>query len=60
VIGLWIVAGHQYGAEFFAGYVTELSLSVDNLFVSSVILTSGKSGKYFSVRVLGLGIRIVI
>ena len=32
---VWLLAGHQYGAEFFAGYITELSLSVDNLFVFS-------------------------
>ena len=38
--GVWLFAGGQYGAEFFAGYVTELSLSVDNLFVFVVIMSS--------------------
>ena len=55
-IGVWIVAGHQYGAEFFAGYVTELSLSVDNLFVFSVILASFAVPRHLQLRVLQVGI----
>ena len=55
-IGLWIVAGPQYGAEFFAGYVTELSLSVDNLFVFSVILTSFAVPQQNQLKVLQFGI----
>ena len=34
------VAGWDYGAEYFAGYVVEKSLSVDNLFVFVVIMTT--------------------
>ncbi|HET7683610.1 MAG TPA: TerC family protein [Marmoricola sp.] len=41
-IGVWVVAGHQYGTEFFAGWLTEYSLSVDNLFIFLVIM--GKFG----------------
>lgn len=41
-IGVWIFAGGQYGGEFFAGWVTEYSLSVDNLFIFIVIM--GKLG----------------
>jgi tellurite resistance protein TerC len=37
-IGVWVNAGSQYGAEFFAGWVTEYSLSVDNLFIFIVIM----------------------
>jgi tellurite resistance protein TerC len=29
----WLVKGKQSGMEFFAGYLVEQSLSVDNLFV---------------------------
>ena len=39
-IGLTVVAGGQSGGEFFAGYLTEYSLSVDNLFVFVIIMTS--------------------
>ena len=41
ILDLW--QGHQRSLEFLAGYVLELSLSVDNLFVFLVIL------KYFAV-----------
>ncbi|MFL6115427.1 MAG: TerC family protein, partial [Catenulispora sp.] len=35
--GLWYLTGHRYGSEFFAGWITEYSLSVDNLFVFVII-----------------------
>jgi tellurite resistance protein TerC len=35
---LWTFAGHEHGVEFFAGWVTEYSLSVDNLFVFILIM----------------------
>ena len=37
-IGVWMFAGHQFGTEFFAGWLTEYSLSVDNLFIFIVIM----------------------
>ena len=37
-IGVWATAGAQYGGEFFAGWLTEYSLSVDNLFIFIVIM----------------------
>jgi tellurite resistance protein TerC len=37
-LGLVLVAGARYGGEFFAGWITEYSLSVDNLFVFVVIM----------------------
>ncbi|HEX6757042.1 MAG TPA: TerC family protein, partial [Propionibacteriaceae bacterium] len=35
VFGVWFTFQHggQFGTEFFAGYIVEKSLSVDNLFV---------------------------
>jgi tellurite resistance protein TerC len=38
-IGVWLVSGHQYGTEFFAGWLTEYSLSVDNLFIFLIIMS---------------------
>ena len=55
-VGVWIFAGSQYGAEFFAGHVTELSLSVDNLFVFSVILASFAVPREYQLKVLQFGI----
>src|SRR5690242_2765928 len=37
-IGVWVLAGAQYGGEFFAGWLTEYSLSIDNLFIFIVIM----------------------
>src|SRR4051812_37538712 len=34
---LWLY-GPEYGGEYFAGYVTEKSLSIDNLFVFVLIM----------------------
>jgi tellurite resistance protein TerC len=37
--GVLVFSGARYAGEFFAGYITEYSLSVDNLFVFAVILS---------------------
>src|SRR5262245_57979888 len=37
-IGVWFTSGPEYGGEFFAGWLTEYSLSIDNLFIFIVIM----------------------
>jgi tellurite resistance protein TerC len=37
-IGVWLFSGGEYGGEFFAGWLTEYSLAVDNLFIFIVIM----------------------
>jgi tellurite resistance protein TerC len=37
-LGVLYFAGSRYGTEFFAGWLTEYSLSVDNLFIFIIIL----------------------
>jgi tellurite resistance protein TerC len=37
-LGVWWIAGGEYGGEFFAGWLTEYSLSIDNLFIFIVIM----------------------
>ena len=37
-IGVWLFSGGEYGGEFFAGWLTEYSLSVDNLFIFIVVM----------------------
>jgi tellurite resistance protein TerC len=54
--GIWFTAGPQFGFEFFAGYITELSLSVDNLFVFVVIMSSFAVPQKQQLKVLQLGI----
>ena len=39
-LGILLFSGGQYAGEFFAGYITEYSLSVDNLFVFVIIMTT--------------------
>ena len=38
-LGIWITAGWVTASQFYAGYLTEYSLSLDNLFVFAVIMT---------------------
>lgn len=39
-VGVWVFGGHAAGQEYFAGYITEKALSVDNLFVFLIIMSS--------------------
>jgi tellurite resistance protein TerC len=55
-IGLWIFGGTTMGTEYFAGYVTEKALSVDNLFVFLVIMASFKVPRADQQKVLLFGI----
>ncbi|MGZ6792226.1 MAG: TerC family protein, partial [Mycobacteriales bacterium] len=59
-IGLGIVGGHQAGVEFFAGYLTEYSLSVDNLFVFVVIMSSFAVPRTSQHKVLLFGIALAL
>jgi tellurite resistance protein TerC len=55
-LGVWVFGGHTAGAEYFAGYVTEKALSVDNLFVFLIIITSFKVPRADQQKVLLFGI----
>lgn len=59
-IGIWITSGSRFAGEFFAGYVTEYALSVDNLFVFAIILTSFRVPKVYQGRVVLIGIAIAL
>jgi tellurite resistance protein TerC len=52
--------GEQYGAEFLAGWVTEYSLSIDNLFVFVLIMASFKVPIKNQQEVLMIGILLAI
>jgi tellurite resistance protein TerC len=62
VFGLivWIVWGGTYGGEYFAGYITEKSLSVDNLFVFVLIMTSFRVPREHQQKVLLIGITMAL
>ncbi len=59
-IALTVVAGGQSGGEFFAGYLTEYSLSVDNLFVFVIIMTSFAVPQQYQHKVLLFGIVLAL
>ncbi|WP_232666526.1 TerC family protein [Pseudonocardia sp. TRM90224] len=54
--GVWYFGGAAMGTEYFAGYVTEKALSVDNLFVFLVIMASFKVPRADQQKVLLFGI----
>jgi len=57
-LGVTIFGGGQMGAEYFAGYVTEEALSVDNLFVFLLLLGSFKVPRADQQKVLLVGIAV--
>lgn len=59
-IGLGIVSGWDYGSQYFAGYITEKSLSVDNLFVFLIIMTKFAVPREYQQKVLLVGVAIAL
>jgi tellurite resistance protein TerC len=52
-LGVWVFSGGQYAGEFFAGWLTEYSLSVDNLFIFLIIMSRfGVPRKYQQTALL--------
>src|SRR5262245_16775302 len=60
--GAWIFLGYgaQYGQEFFAGWLTEYSLSVDNLFVFVIIMSRFRVPRIYQQKVLLIGIVLAL
>ncbi len=59
-VGVWLFGGHQMGTEYFAGYITEKALSVDNLFVFLVIIASFRVPREDQQKVLLFGITFAL
>ncbi len=55
-LGVLIFGGAEPGGEYFAGYITEKALSVDNLFVFLIIMSSFKVPREDQQKVLLFGI----
>jgi tellurite resistance protein TerC len=55
-VGVWVFGGTTMGTEYFAGYVTEKALSVDNLFVFLIIMASFRVPRADQQKVLLFGI----
>ncbi|MGK5641540.1 TerC family protein [Streptomyces sp. URMC 126] len=59
-LGLLFLGGGQPAGEFFAGYITEKSLSVDNLFVFVLIMGKFAVPAAYQQRVLMVGVLIAL
>lgn len=59
-IWIWNQFGNQSGTEFFAAYLVEKSLSVDNLFVFAIILTQFAVPSIYHQRVLLIGVVLAL
>jgi TerC family integral membrane protein len=57
---IWLGYGSRYSQEFFAGWLTEYSLSVDNLFVFVIIMHRFMVPRIFQQKVLLIGIVIAL
>ncbi|OBK31069.1 transporter [Mycobacterium asiaticum] len=55
-VGVLVFGGNQAGEEYFAGYVTEKALSVDNLFVFLVLISAFRVPREDQQKVLLFGI----
>ncbi|GAA2629363.1 TerC/Alx family metal homeostasis membrane protein [Paractinoplanes durhamensis] len=55
-----MVSGWDFGAQYFAGYIVEKSLSVDNLFVFVIIMTTFAVPEKYQQEVLTFGIIIAL
>lgn len=58
--GIWLTAGPEFAGQFYAGWVTEYSLSVDNLFVFLIIMSSFSVPRIYQQKVLMIGIIVAL
>jgi tellurite resistance protein TerC len=59
-VGVILISGPRYGAEFFGGWLTEYSLSVDNLFVFLIIMTKLRVPRQLQQTALLVGIILAL
>ena len=59
-VWVWQIHGSRYGVEFYAGWLTEYSLSVDNLFIFIIIMASFKVPKKYQQQALLVGIILAL
>jgi tellurite resistance protein TerC len=59
-VWVWFFHGNQFGIEFFAGWLTEYSLSVDNLFLFLLIMASFNVPEKYQQQALLVGIVLAL
>ena len=62
IFGAWVwrAYGSQFGTEYFAAYLVEKSLSIDNLFIFVIILTQFAVPSILHQRVLLIGVILAL
>ncbi|MEV4714795.1 TerC family protein [Micromonospora sp. NPDC049374] len=58
--GLWLAAGASVAGQFYTGWLTEYSLSVDNLFVFVIIMARFAVPRQYQQKVLLVGIVLAL
>jgi len=59
-VWVWQTAGSQFGTEYYAAYLVEKSLSVDNLFVFIIILAQFSVPSIYHQRILMFGVILAL
>ncbi len=57
---IWLYHGHDYGIEFYTGWLTEYSLSIDNLFVFIILMSALKVPRKYQQEALLVGIVLAL
>jgi tellurite resistance protein TerC len=59
-VWVWIFHGHDFGIEFYAGWLTEYSLSIDNLFVFIILMGALAVPREYQQEALMVGIILAL
>jgi len=59
-LGVWATSGAAYAGQFYVGWLTEYSLSIDNLFVFVIILSRFAVPRQYQQKVLLVGIVLAL
>jgi tellurite resistance protein TerC len=59
-LGVWFFSGGRYAAEYYAGWLTEYSLSVDNLFIFLIIMSKFAVPRHLQQTALLIGIILAL
>jgi tellurite resistance protein TerC len=58
--GIWYFFGHDYGIQFYSGWLTEYALSVDNLFIFVIIMAAMRVPRHLQQFALMFGIVLAL
>jgi tellurite resistance protein TerC len=59
-LGVWYTSGPRYAGEFYAGWLTEYSLSIDNLFIFVIIMSNMRVPRKYQQYALMVGIVLAL